>query len=182
MAIGDCAFCSAARLAIQAPSVQGNCSIEAQSATTDAVAESIKRAVEEAEHVSGLEIQIATVNLSGEHLQGENKGGVVAVAGAGREISDDDVARAIESASAMPLPAGWEIIEGRVWPFAACTRGPLFIPQIAACVRFWTRILRRIALTWTFTVASAMSIFRAMHLLELPSIKHDRIAFSRGER
>lgn len=79
--------------------------------TTDAVAESIKRAVEEAEQVSGLEIQMATVNLSGEHLQGENKGGVVAVAGAGREITDEDVERAIESASAMPLPAGWEIID-----------------------------------------------------------------------
>lgn len=79
--------------------------------TTDAVADSIKRAVEEAEQVSGLEIQMATVNLSGEHLQGENKGGVVAVAGAGREITEEDVERAIESASAMPLPAGWEIID-----------------------------------------------------------------------
>lgn len=79
--------------------------------TTDAVADSIKRAVEEAEQVSGLEIQMATVNVSGEHLQGENKGGVVAVAGAGREITEEDVERAIESASAMPLPAGWEIID-----------------------------------------------------------------------
>jgi cell division protein FtsA len=79
--------------------------------TTDAVAESIKRAVEEAEQKSGLEVQVVTVNISGEHLQGENKGGVVAVAGAGREISEDDVERAIESASAMPLPAGWEIID-----------------------------------------------------------------------
>ncbi len=79
--------------------------------TTDAVADSIKRAVEDAEQISGLEIQMATVNLSGEHLQGENKGGVVAVAGAGREITDEDVERAIESASAMPLPAGWEIID-----------------------------------------------------------------------
>lgn len=79
--------------------------------TTDAVAESIKRAVEEAERVSGLEIQMATVNLSGEHLQGENKGGVVAVAGAGREISEEDMSRAVESASAMSLPAGWEIID-----------------------------------------------------------------------
>src|SRR5258707_12194189 len=58
---------------------------------------------------------------------------------------------------------------------------PLFIPHIAAWARFWTRILRRIALTWTFTVASAMSIFRAMHLLESPSIKQRRIEFSRGE-
>lgn len=79
--------------------------------TTDAVADAIRRAVEEAEHKSGLEVQLATVNLSGEHLQGENKGGVVAVAGAGREISEEDMERAVESASAMPLPAGWEIID-----------------------------------------------------------------------
>ncbi len=79
--------------------------------TADAVAETIKRAVEEAERMSGLEVQMATVNLSGEHLRGENKAGVVAVAGAGREISQEDVDRAIESASAMPLPAGWEIID-----------------------------------------------------------------------
>lgn len=79
--------------------------------TTDAVTESIKKAVEEAERVSGQEVQMATVNLSGEHLQGENKNGVVAVAGAGREITAEDVERAVESASAMQLPAGWEIVD-----------------------------------------------------------------------
>ena len=79
--------------------------------TTDAVAEAIKKAIEEAERVSGVEVQVATINLSGEHLRGENKSGVVAVAGAGREISTDDVERAVESASAMQLPAGWEIVD-----------------------------------------------------------------------
>ncbi len=79
--------------------------------TTDAVAESIRKAVEEAERVSGLTIHSATINLSGEHLRGENKSGVVAVAGAGREISSEDVERAVESASAMQLPAGWEIVD-----------------------------------------------------------------------
>ena len=79
--------------------------------TTDAVTESIRKAVEEAERVSGQEVQMATVNLSGEHLRGENKHGVVAVAGAGREITNEDVIRAVESASAMQLPAGWEIID-----------------------------------------------------------------------
>ena len=79
--------------------------------TTDAVAASIKKAVEEAERISGLEIHSATINLSGEHLRGENKSGVVAVAGAGREISSEDVERAVESASAMQLPAGWEIVD-----------------------------------------------------------------------
>ncbi|MBA3351872.1 MAG: cell division protein FtsA, partial [Blastocatellia bacterium] len=52
----------------------------------------------------------AVVNLSGEHFRGENKNGVVAVAGAGREIGEEDVERAIESASAMQLPSGWEIV------------------------------------------------------------------------
>ena len=79
--------------------------------TTDAVAESIKKAVEDAERVSGVDVQTATVNLSGEHLQGENKTGVVAVAGAGREITTEDVERAVESASAMQLPAGWKIVD-----------------------------------------------------------------------
>src|SRR5881396_668029 len=62
-------------------------------------------------------------------------------------------------------------IDGGELPFSARVWDPLLIPQIAACVRFWTRILRRIALTWTFTVASAISIFRAIHLLESPSIR-----------
>ena len=75
----------------------------------ESVAESIRKAVGAAEQVSGLEIGSAVVNLSGEHFRGENKNGVVAVAGAGREITDDDVDRAIESASAMQLPSGWEI-------------------------------------------------------------------------
>ncbi len=77
---------------------------------TDAVAESVGKAVEEAERVSGLEVGSAVVNLSGEHFRGENKNGVVAVAGAGKEITEEDVERAIESACAMQLPAGWEII------------------------------------------------------------------------
>src|SRR3954453_6708566 len=75
----------------------------------EAVADAIRRAVGEAERVSGAEVDSAVVNLSGEHFRGENKNGVVAVAGAGREISDDDIERAIESASAMQLPSGWEI-------------------------------------------------------------------------
>ncbi len=76
----------------------------------ESVAESIRKAVGEAERVSGLEVDSATVNLSGEHFRGENKSGVVAVAGAGREISEEDVERSTASASAMQLPPGWEIV------------------------------------------------------------------------
>ena len=71
--------------------------------------------------------------------------------------------------------------EGGTLVLCAIASVPWFIAQIAACVRFWTRILRKIALTWTFTVASAISIFRAMLLLESPSTRQRRIDFSRGE-
>jgi cell division protein FtsA len=78
--------------------------------STEAAAESIRRAVSEAERVSGVRVESAMVNLSGEHLRGENKNGVVAVAGPDKEITDDDVERAVDSASAMPLTPGWEIV------------------------------------------------------------------------
>ena len=78
--------------------------------STEAAAESIRRAVNEAERVSGVSVESAMVNLSGEHLRGENKNGVVAVAGPDKEIIDDDVDRAVDSASAIPLTPGWEIV------------------------------------------------------------------------
>ncbi|MFT3745658.1 MAG: cell division protein FtsA [Pyrinomonadaceae bacterium] len=78
--------------------------------STESVAESIRKAVSEAERVSGIDIESATINLSGEHLRGENKNGVVAVAGPDKEITDEDIDRAIDSASAMPLTPGWEIV------------------------------------------------------------------------
>lgn len=83
--------------------------------TSESVLEAIEKAIGEAERQSGLQVDSLTVNLSGEHLHGENKSGVVAVAGGGagmnREITDEDVERAIESASAMSLAAGWEIAD-----------------------------------------------------------------------
>lgn len=78
--------------------------------STEFVAESIRGAVAEAERVSGLDVDRATVNLSGEHLRGENKNGVVAVAGPDKEITDEDIDRAVDSACAMPLTPGWEIV------------------------------------------------------------------------
>lgn len=79
--------------------------------SAESVAESVRKAVGDAERTSGLDAGSAVVNLSGEHFRGENKSGVVAVAGAGREISEEDIERAIESASAIQLPSGWEIFD-----------------------------------------------------------------------
>lgn len=78
---------------------------------TDATTEAIRKAIEDAERMSGLEAQLVTINISGEHLHGRNSTGLAIIAGREREIGEDDVERAVESASAIQLPAGWDIVD-----------------------------------------------------------------------
>src|SRR5437762_9069049 len=77
----------------------------------EAAVEAIKRAVEDAERMSGLQAEEVTINLAGSHIMGFNGQAIVAVAGRDREISTDDVRRAIDSACAIQLPAGREIVD-----------------------------------------------------------------------
>jgi cell division protein FtsA len=76
----------------------------------DAAVESIKKAIEEAELMAGVEIDSVHLALSGPHIKGFNSRGVIAVAGKNREITRDDVRRAIDAAKAVALPAGREIL------------------------------------------------------------------------
>ena len=77
----------------------------------EAAVDAIKRAVEEAERMSGLEAEEVTINLAGSHIIGFNGQAIVAVSGRDREIVADDVRRAIDSACAIQLPAGREIVD-----------------------------------------------------------------------
>ena len=76
----------------------------------EAAVESIKKALEEAELTAGIEIDAVHLGLSGAHMNGVNSRGVVAVAGKNREITREDVRRAIDAAKAVTLPSGREII------------------------------------------------------------------------
>jgi cell division protein FtsA len=53
----------------------------------EAAVESIKRALEEAELMAGVEIDAVHLALSGPHVKGFNSRGVIAVAGKNREIT-----------------------------------------------------------------------------------------------
>ena len=72
---------------------------------TQAVAESIGKA----ERTSGYKITRAHVSLAGEHIASTNSVGVVAVGG-DTGITADDVDRALDSARAVSIPHGREII------------------------------------------------------------------------
>ncbi|MBA3713816.1 MAG: cell division protein FtsA [Pyrinomonadaceae bacterium] len=77
----------------------------------DLAVETIKRAVEDAERMSGVEAEEVTINLAGAHIMGFNGQAIVAVSGREHEITPDDVRRAIDSACAIQLPAGREIVD-----------------------------------------------------------------------
>jgi len=74
----------------------------------DATCNSIKKAIEEAEHMAGCDINTVYAGIAGGHIHSFNNNGIVAVKS--REISDDDIARVIEQAKAVAIPLDREVI------------------------------------------------------------------------
>lgn len=77
----------------------------------DEVAAAITSALEEAERVSGIHIKNASVLVNGSHVMSQTSKGVVAISGAGRQITDDDRARVEEASTVIQMPANREIIQ-----------------------------------------------------------------------
>ncbi|MDQ3010686.1 MAG: cell division protein FtsA, partial [Acidobacteriota bacterium] len=77
----------------------------------DLTIDSIKRAVEAAERMSGLHIHDMYVGLAGSHVKGENSRGMIAIPGRHREISREDIRRVIDTACAISIPSGREVAD-----------------------------------------------------------------------
>jgi len=77
----------------------------------DDVASAIAHAIAEAERISGVRIQGATVNINGTHVSGMNSKGVIAISAADREITVEDRLRVEEAATIVQLPSNREIIQ-----------------------------------------------------------------------
>ena len=77
----------------------------------EATVDAIKRAVEEAEAMSGLTIDSAYVNLSGAQMRGKNSRGVIAISRRNREITEEDIYRVIDQTRAISVPTDREIID-----------------------------------------------------------------------
>ena len=76
----------------------------------DSTVESIKQAVSEAEEMAGVEIASVLVGIAGGHIRGVNSRGVVAVSGKHREVSQNDIDRALDAARTINLPQDREVI------------------------------------------------------------------------
>jgi len=77
----------------------------------DLTIDSIKRAVEAAERMSGLQIHDLYVGLAGSHVKGENSHGMIAIPGRHREITREDIRRVIDTACAISIPSGREVAD-----------------------------------------------------------------------
>ncbi|MGD9808845.1 MAG: cell division protein FtsA [Deferribacterales bacterium] len=75
----------------------------------DSTVNSIREAVAEAERMSGVQIKRATAGIAGGHIKSFNQRGTIAVKG-GREITQKDVERVIETAAATNITVGNEIL------------------------------------------------------------------------
>jgi cell division protein FtsA len=71
---------------------------------------SIRAAREAAERLSGYRIESAIVAVGGNHVESQNSRGAVAVSGARREVTREDVDRATEVARAVSIPSNREIL------------------------------------------------------------------------
>jgi cell division protein FtsA len=74
----------------------------------ESTVESIRLAVEEAELMSGVDIQSVFTGIAGSHIRGYNSHGVVASKSS--EVMREDVERVIDAAKAMNIPADQKIL------------------------------------------------------------------------
>lgn len=74
----------------------------------ESTVESIKKAIEEAELMSGVEINNIYTGIAGGHIKGFNSHGVVALKD--REVQKSDIQRVIDAAKAVAIPLDREVI------------------------------------------------------------------------
>ncbi|WP_423821399.1 cell division protein FtsA [Salinisphaera sp. SPP-AMP-43] len=74
----------------------------------ESTTDSIRRAVEEAELMSGCRIQSVHCGISGAHVRSLNSHGIVAVRN--KEVTESDIERVIDAACAVAIPADQKIL------------------------------------------------------------------------
>lgn len=76
----------------------------------DQAIDAVKKAVDEAEVMAGLQIESAYVGVAGDHIRSVNSRGVVSVMGKHKEIGREDIDRVIEASKSIAIPAELELL------------------------------------------------------------------------
>jgi cell division protein FtsA len=119
----------------------------------DATVASIKRAVEEAEHMAGCEISTVYTGIAGGHVKAFASHGVVAVKD--KEVRQSDVERVIDQAKAVAIPLDREVIHVLPQEFIVDDQDGIKDPVGMSGVRLEAK-----ALIVTGAVSSAQNIIK----------------------
>lgn len=76
----------------------------------DAAVSSIRRAVDEAESAAGVPVESVVLGVAGSHIRGVNSRGGISMGARQRDVSRDDVRRAIDAARGISIPEDREIL------------------------------------------------------------------------
>ena len=128
----------------------------------DKTVKSIRKAIDDAQLVSGMEIDTVTVGIAGEHIRSINSHGVVAVGRSDNEITAADVERAVEAAKTVAIPVDREIIHVIPQAFSVDDQSGIKDPVGMTGVRLEVE-----AHIVTASVTSAKNIFRALERCHL---------------
>jgi cell division protein FtsA len=128
----------------------------------DKTIKSIRRAVDDAQMVSGVEVDRVTVGIAGEHIRSINSHGVVAVSRTDNEITQADVDKAVEAARTVAIPVDREIIHVVPQSYAVDDQSGIKDPIGMAGVRLEVE-----AHIVTASVTSAKNIYRALERCSL---------------
>jgi cell division protein FtsA len=123
----------------------------------DKTVKSIRKAVDDAQLVSGVEVDRVTVGIAGEHIRSINSHGVVAVGRSDNEITTADVQKAIEAARTVAIPVDREIIHVVPQSFSVDDQSGIKDPKGMTGVRLEVE-----AHIVTASVTSAKNIYRAL--------------------
>ena len=139
----------------------------------DATVESIRKAVEEAELMAGVEINSVYCGIAGSHIRGFNSHGIVAVKN--REVSESDMKRVIDAARAVAIPMDREIIHVLPQEFIVDEQDGIMEPLGMSGVRLEAKVH-----IVTGAVTSAQNIIRCCNRtgLEVNDIVLEQLAAS----
>jgi len=128
----------------------------------DKTVTSIRKSLNDAQMISGTEIDRVTVGIAGEHIRSINSHGVVAVSGADGEITRADVDKATEAARTVAIPVDREIIHVIPQEFTVDEQPGIKDPVGMSGVRLEVE-----AHIVTASVTTAKNIYRALERCEL---------------
>jgi cell division protein FtsA len=126
----------------------------------DATVSSIRHAVDEAENMAGCEISMVYAAISGPHVRGLNKHGIVAVKD--KEVRDADIARVIDAAKAVAIPMDREVLHVLPQQYVVDDQDGIRDPLGMAAVRLEAKVH-----IVTTAVASAQNVIKCANRCNL---------------